>query len=65
MTTITTTHSLIESGFASASEPGALDHGYAVCACGFRTGNSLGERWAVKQLIEHAAYMNSRKQARR
>lgn len=57
-TTTTTTHRVIETGNAGPSELGALAHGYAVCSCGFRTGNSLGERWAAKQGAEHAAYMN-------
>lgn len=41
-----------------------IDGWEATCKCGFRTSNSLGERWARKQGYEHADYMTA-KEARR
>lgn len=46
-------HALVESGFAPAEEPGALDGHYALCACGHRAVTSLSEREAVRDLAAH------------
>lgn len=46
-----------------ATEQGALD-GHAVsCSCGFRATTSLGEREALRQGLDHAAYMTQREAA--
>jgi hypothetical protein len=52
-----TTHSLVASGAKPATEAGALDGHFAQCACGFVAATSLGERFAVKDLGEHVAFM--------
>ena len=47
------------------AQAGVCIDGYgAVCSCGFRTGSSLGGRWASRQGWEHVEYM-LRKEARR
>lgn len=58
--TTTLTHSLVATGYSPASEPGALDGGFARCSCGWVRTHSLGERWAAKEIIAHAAYMNAK-----
>lgn len=58
-----TTHTITDVVFKPAHN-GSIDGHEAVCACGFRTGSSLGERWARRQGWEHVEYMN-RKGARR
>ena len=59
-----TAHTILSVTAHEAREVGALAGWEALCSCGFRTGNSLGERWAARQGWEHAEYMN-RKECKR
>ena len=44
--------------FAPAEDGVRIDGWVSTCSeCGFRTGNSLGERWASRQAWDHVAYM--------
>jgi hypothetical protein len=44
--------------FKPADGSGNIDGWEAVCEdCGFRTGSSLGERWAARQGREHVEFM--------
>lgn len=58
-------HTILSVTAHGPSEPGALDGFEAVCSCGFRTGSSLGERWAARQGWEHVDYMLRKEGKRR
>lgn len=55
--TTTTTHAITAVVFKPADGSGNIDGWEATCACGFRTSNSLGQRWASRQGWDHVAYM--------
>ena len=58
------THNLTTSGSIPASTTGALPGHQAVCSCGFVARTSLDLRFAVKDLMGHISYMESRTQKR-
>lgn len=60
MTTTTHAHTIVSVVFKPADGSGNIDGWEATCACGFRTSNSLGERWASRQGWDHVAYMNKK-----
>lgn len=53
-------HTILSVTAHGPREAGALDGFEATCSCGFRTGSSLGERWARRQGWEHVEYMTRR-----
>lgn len=53
-------HSITTVAFKPADGSGNIDGWEAICTCGFRTSNSLGERWASRQGWEHVEYMQRR-----
>lgn len=56
-----TTHTTKSVEFIPADGSGNIDGWRATCTCGFDTSNSLGERWACRQLADHISYMASRR----
>lgn len=50
-------HTIASVTFKPADGSGNIDGWEARCSCGFRTSNSLGERWARRQGWEHVEYM--------
>jgi hypothetical protein len=56
-------HTILSVTAHGPREAGALSGWEAVCSCGFRTGNSLGERWASRQGWEHVEYMTRQAKA--
>jgi len=52
------THTLASTGTIAAGADGSLAGGEAFCSCGWRRTHSLGARWAAKEILAHAAWMN-------